>query len=959
MVTGAQIMQKRKKASRILDLERKYDEAYFHGKGSGYGKAGYENEHADWRPQIDLVCKHYGKNLRWLDAGCAYGYLIEQAVAKGIDAVGVDVSSYALRQHDAVRGRLLQSPAENLPFRDDSFDVVSLYDLVEHSETPELVLREMKRVLKPKGVCFLSTPDPLYFHREEPTHVHERPPSYWINLLQSLGFDTGLRFGGREYELEIIAFRSKSKRTQNFCLDFQAMPSALAECIELQGEPLHLAPRTPVPSRELKGRSVWYALNPRQEPVRLSLSLHTPEERHPDIFLADLKIRYAGCSKSDSEYVHRWHSNVLPPGGCDLTFHVEGDALNVSRLAVKAESADPERHLLELSFDHYQRYRLVSEILDVLKPKNLSVLDVGGRLGFLNLFSPAHKVNQLDVVWEDVPDALIFDGDEIPCKDKYYDVVVSVDTLEHIPTKKRERFLSELCRTAKEAVLLCGPFEQPEVTDAEGVVRDFANVRLGKKDKFLQEHAEHTLPGRAKTLAVLKRNGFSVMEIPNGYLPRWLSMQLAGFSLGVAPELAEAKGRLNALYNENYYRQDNREPAYRWASLAVRKPLATEQKKALQALMTTDEKETSPALWNVASLIVELSNYGVIQEKEISIGKQSERIDRLLDHQSNLVKLTEDEKALYKKLLEHTQNLDALLKGKEERLSSLERHGENLADLLKQQKLDAANHHALNQELQKHNRELQAHIANLDIERKALEKHLENLDEERKALDVHLENLDEERHAQAKHLDNLDEERKSYEKHLANLDEERRKQQEQYKSLMKHSENLTDHIKKLETGNRDLQQHGRNLEKEITRLQDHTASLMKHISNVEKNVDEQKIHTRNMEKMLDENRNRADRSDREKQDFHKACRDITDKLKDSERFGQRLHLVLKELELELQDTVAPAVTEPIKKLVESIRAIVRERDRCQKELEAVCSSTGYRVLAHVGILPQAEEPPDE
>ncbi len=235
-------------------LDRLYDRGYFHGEGSGYNSEGYQNEHADWSALLNLMREESAGSIRWLDIGCAFGYLIEQAEQRDIEAYGVDISSYALRQSSKAQGKLSMTNAEALPFPDDSFDVVSCFDLVEHLSNPALVIEEAQRVLKPYGILLISTPDPIHFNREEPTHVHERPPSYWVHLLERMGFDAALRFGGRPYEIELLAANEGNERWESLSRKFRRLPTPDAEWIVSDNERLFFAPRNPHFDRKIEKR---------------------------------------------------------------------------------------------------------------------------------------------------------------------------------------------------------------------------------------------------------------------------------------------------------------------------------------------------------------------------------------------------------------------------------------------------------------------------------------------------------------------------------------------------------------------------------------------------------------------------------------------------------------------------------------------------------------------------------
>jgi 2-polyprenyl-3-methyl-5-hydroxy-6-metoxy-1,4-benzoquinol methylase len=100
-----------------------------------------------------------------LDAGCGAGAdTVEFARrAPGLGVHGVDVSSVALGHaiaHAAACGaRFHQSSLEQLPFGDAAFDYIASHEVIEHVEDPQVVAREIARVLKPGGVCVVATPN--------------------------------------------------------------------------------------------------------------------------------------------------------------------------------------------------------------------------------------------------------------------------------------------------------------------------------------------------------------------------------------------------------------------------------------------------------------------------------------------------------------------------------------------------------------------------------------------------------------------------------------------------------------------------------------------------------------------------------------------------------------------------------------------------------------------------------
>ncbi|HKP46102.1 MAG TPA: class I SAM-dependent methyltransferase [Pyrinomonadaceae bacterium] len=96
--------------------------------------------------------------LRILDVGCGTGANLEMLSQFG-KAEGVDVSAQAL---DFCRARGLnlvkEGAAEELPYEDTSFDLVTGLDVVEHLDDDVAGLREMRRIVRPGGKIVLFVP---------------------------------------------------------------------------------------------------------------------------------------------------------------------------------------------------------------------------------------------------------------------------------------------------------------------------------------------------------------------------------------------------------------------------------------------------------------------------------------------------------------------------------------------------------------------------------------------------------------------------------------------------------------------------------------------------------------------------------------------------------------------------------------------------------------------------------
>ena len=109
----------------------------------------------------ERILKLSVKDPKVLDVGCGAGFLCNAFAEKGLSMTGLDNSPESLRiasLHDRT-GKVLYKTGDAyaLPFADESMDVITCLDFLEHVERPGDVIRECARVLKPDGLFFYHT----------------------------------------------------------------------------------------------------------------------------------------------------------------------------------------------------------------------------------------------------------------------------------------------------------------------------------------------------------------------------------------------------------------------------------------------------------------------------------------------------------------------------------------------------------------------------------------------------------------------------------------------------------------------------------------------------------------------------------------------------------------------------------------------------------------------------------
>jgi SAM-dependent methyltransferase len=93
-----------------------------------------------------------------LEVGCGRGDFLRGFIRCGIQCFGVDQSDMAKNICPEAEIKLANLE-ENIPFEDNSFDVVYSKSVIEHFYHPDRLFREMRRVLKPGGRIISITPD--------------------------------------------------------------------------------------------------------------------------------------------------------------------------------------------------------------------------------------------------------------------------------------------------------------------------------------------------------------------------------------------------------------------------------------------------------------------------------------------------------------------------------------------------------------------------------------------------------------------------------------------------------------------------------------------------------------------------------------------------------------------------------------------------------------------------------
>ncbi len=201
-----------------------------------------------------LTAYHYALRFveghKILDYGCGAGYGTNLIWRRGRprEVVGIDLSpeaiAYCRNTYADLASHYQTMTAGDVPFGDRSFDVVLLFQVIEHVADDVRALDEIRRILRPGGVALLTTPNLL---TEEPTssatspanrhHVREYSPASLGELCakvfhstQMLGVHGSHRVGGRGLGGELwFPYRICRRLARRFPPSTYVAPLSLAD----------------------------------------------------------------------------------------------------------------------------------------------------------------------------------------------------------------------------------------------------------------------------------------------------------------------------------------------------------------------------------------------------------------------------------------------------------------------------------------------------------------------------------------------------------------------------------------------------------------------------------------------------------------------------------------------------------------------------------------------------------
>jgi hypothetical protein len=141
-----------------------------------------------------------------LDAGCAWGFLVEALRQRDVEAYGLDISEYAIQNvHPDIKPYCWVGSVSD-PFP-QNYDLIVSIEVLEHMPQKEAEKTVENFCQHTDHVLFSSTP----FDYKEATHFNVHPPEYWAELFARQGFFREVDFDASFVTPWAVHFRRKNE----------------------------------------------------------------------------------------------------------------------------------------------------------------------------------------------------------------------------------------------------------------------------------------------------------------------------------------------------------------------------------------------------------------------------------------------------------------------------------------------------------------------------------------------------------------------------------------------------------------------------------------------------------------------------------------------------------------------------------------------------------------------------
>ncbi len=199
-----------------------YNQEYFSGAKNGFGYVNYDKDKEAMKnvfhKYLDKIEQYIinNKNKKILDIGAATGFFMKIAISKGFKIKGIEYSKDAAESGKKNGLNISVGTIEDYDSKKEKFDVVTMFDVIEHIPNPKFSIKAVSNLLVKNGLLLINTPDSGSFFAKlmgskwhlivPPEHIHYFNKKSLITLLESNGFEiVEYTKIGKKFTLEYVS----------------------------------------------------------------------------------------------------------------------------------------------------------------------------------------------------------------------------------------------------------------------------------------------------------------------------------------------------------------------------------------------------------------------------------------------------------------------------------------------------------------------------------------------------------------------------------------------------------------------------------------------------------------------------------------------------------------------------------------------------------------------------------
>lgn len=224
-----QVTNRPSKEEVVAIYDKDFFETYYRELENNRKKQRYE--YLNFNNKLDQIEKRTAKKGNILDIGCSFGFFLDAARQRGWTVAGIDLAEYAAKFAAQRFGiRVINKTITEAEFEENSFDVITMWNTIEHLINPKQELEHLSNFLKDDGLLVVSTAnvDSLRARIEgrrwriwiPPEHLSFFSPQTMRNLFDKCGLvifdqETAVPYEGCLRKLKIYNLLDKLKVSDN------------------------------------------------------------------------------------------------------------------------------------------------------------------------------------------------------------------------------------------------------------------------------------------------------------------------------------------------------------------------------------------------------------------------------------------------------------------------------------------------------------------------------------------------------------------------------------------------------------------------------------------------------------------------------------------------------------------------------------------------------------------------